>query len=308
MRTSRFGVALLAAAAIGVSFGAVPASAASTISVNTLTKSGSSVTVAGSIAYGTDATGDLVLGTDATGDAVAPAPGLDLSSIKVRPDLAGRKLIWTLGIANGLPDPVGGPAPVFMGYQVPLVVDGEEHWRWLGAGTAGSAIAATGKWTGLCSNEVNGASGGWGCPGTVAGAGTYSYTGSISATAVSWTQPFSQMAPTIQYGSVVEQGSILCARPCSFAWPPGLVGAAAPVDMIDSQSGYKVPGEIKLAIGPVGSTPNFDTKATFNAAAGSFSGSVNLPSASGTFTVSAQTCYGLSDEPTCVVSSADITV
>ena len=293
-----------------LALGTTPAAAADTaVTVSTATVSGSSISVAGNVAYGADATGALTLSTDPAGD--TQVPGMDLGNLTVRTDVAARRLIWTLELKNGLQDPVGGPPPALTGFIVPVMVDDQDFWRWLGAGTAGTALGQTGKWTGLCSNETaSGTQGGWGCPGVLAGAGTYSYSGSITASGISWTQPFSQMKPQIQYGSVVTPSSIHGGAPISMAWPPGLLGAAAPIDTGGFASPYKVPGEVKVAVTAAGSLPSpdaFATKATFNGTTGNFTASVPA-GGTGARTVWVQTCYGNNDTPTCVTGSKDVTV
>lgn len=312
MRAGRLVLALVALVAVAVPLGAGPALADGTsVTVSGASVGASSISVTGSMAYGTDATTALVLGTDAAGDASPPAPGMDLASISVRPDIAAKKLIWTLGINGGLPDPIGGPAPVAMGYMVPLMADDEDWWRWLGAATAASGNAQTAKWTGLCHNEVAGAQGAWSCPGGVfTNTGTYSLTGSIAATAVTWTQGFTQMKPAMAYGSIVASSAIHCAGPCSLAFPVGLVGALAPVDTMSMDS-YKIPGEVTLAVAPAGITPSdgdFSTEGTFNGTTGAFTGSVAKPATAGAYTVWAKTCFGKSDDATCVLGSKDVTV
>lgn len=305
-------IALALPVAVLVSLGAQPVLAeGSSVTVSGATVGASSITITGNVAYGTDATDEVVLGTDAAGD--TPAPGMDLTAISVQPNLASKQLNWKLSVANGLPDPVGGPAPALTAYMVPIMVDGDERWRWLAAGTAGSAWANDGKWTGLCHNEVSdGTSGGWACPGTVAGAETYMYSGSITQAGVTWTQPFSQMKPTIKFGSTVEPGSILCGRPCSFAFPPGFaLGGVHQVDALDGMEGYKVPGEVRLAIAPLGSAPPdsaFSSGATFNGTTGGFSGTVARPAAAGEYTVWARTCFGKTEALTCVLGSSNVTV
>ncbi|MGH2691394.1 MAG: hypothetical protein ACRDHM_02715 [Actinomycetota bacterium] len=312
MRGIRFWVSLPAALAVLAPFTTQPAFAADTaVTVSGAAVGTTSISVTGTIAYGTDATDPVVLGTDASGDAAAP--GMDLTGISVRPNIAGKQLIWNLATGNGLPDPVGGPAPALTAYMVPIMVDGDERWRWLGAGTTGTAFGNTEKWTGLCHNEVSeGTAGGWSCPGTLAGANTFSYTGSITQTGVSWTQPFAQMKPTIKYGSVVEPSSILCARPCSFLFPPGFaLGGLHQVDTIDLMEAYKVPGEVKLAIAPLGVVPPtsaFSTGATFTGNTGAFSGSVARPAAAGEYTVWARTCFGKAEALTCALGSSNVTV
>jgi hypothetical protein len=289
-----------------------PAVAADTaVTVAAPTVGATTIAVSGSIAFGTDATDELVLGTDASGD--SPVPGMDLTAISVRPNIASRQLIWKLSTANGLPDPAGGPAPAGTAYMVPIMVDGDERWRWLGAGTVGTAFGNTDKWTGLCHNEVSeGTAGGWSCPGTLAGANTYSYTGSITQAGVTWTQPFAQMKPVIKFGSTVEPSSILCARPCTFLFPPGFaLGGVHQVDALDGMEGYKVPGEVKLAIAPLGAEPAasaFASNATFSHTTSAFSGTVPRPATAGEYTVWARTCFGKAEALTCVLGSSNVTV
>jgi hypothetical protein len=280
--------------------GPTTAAETTTVTVASTTVGASTISVAGSIDFGTDATGDLVLGEDAAGDAVADGVGLDLGKISVRPDIAGKKLIWTLTINDGAAA-IGGSPPM-TGYMVPINANGEDFWRWLAAGTEGSNFGQQARWTGLCQNELaDGSQGGWSCPTMI--------TGSVTPTAVSWTQRFTEMKPAIAYGSLIEQGSILCGRPCSFAWPVGLVGSVAPADTIAFMKSYKVPGEVHLAIAPAGVVPSsFPTKATFSGTAKSFNGTVPRPATPGAYAVWAQTCFGDGETPTCVLGSQDITV
>lgn len=303
---------VLAPLAVLVPLTVQPASAADTaVTVSGATVGATTIAVTGNIAYGSDATDEVVLGTDAAGD--SQVPGMDLTAISVRPNLASKQLIWKLSTGNGLPDPVGGPAPVGTAFMVPIMVDADERWRWLGAGTMGTAFGNSGKWTGLCHNEVSeGTSGGWSCPGTLAGPDTYNYTGSITQAGVTWNQPFGQMKPTIKFGSTVEPSSILCARPCAFLFPPGFaLGGLHQVDALDGMEGYKVPGEVKLAIAPLGVEPAasaFASNATFNGTTGAFSGSVARPATAGEYTVWARTCFGKSEALTCVLGSSNVTV
>lgn len=312
MRGTRVGLALLGVAAVIVPMAAGPAAAdATSVTVGSVTVGGTSISVGGTITFGTDATNGVTLGTDAAGDALVTGAGLDLKSISVRPNIAARQLVWTLATNDGVPEPVG--VPPGLGFQVPITVDGQDWWRWLGAGTAGTANAQLGEWTALCHNEVNGAQGGWSCPGLVFGStNTFTLAGSITATGVTWTQGFSQMKPQISYGSVVEQGSILCARPCSFTYPPGLaLGGLQAVDAIDTMAAYKVPGAVELGIAPAGTPPssvNFSATGTFNGTTGAFTGSVSKPGTAGAYTVYAKTCFGIADALTCAIGSSDVTV
>jgi hypothetical protein len=312
MRRIRSSLVLaLSVAALG-SIGAQPVLAeGSTVTVSGATVGASTISVTGNVAYGTDATEETVLGTDPSGD--TPVPGMDLTGISVRPNISGRQLIWKLSIANGLPAPIDGPPPVGTAYMVPIMVDGDDKWRWLAAGTTGSAWANSAKWTGLCHNELaDGTQGGWSCPGTLAGANTYTYAGSITQAGVTWTQPFTQMKPPIKFGSTLEPSSILCGRPCSFAFPPGFaLGGLHQIDALDLMEGYKVPGEVKLAITPAGVVPSeaaFSSTAAFSHTASTFAGSVARPATPGAYTVWARTCFGKTEALTCVLGSQNVTV
>lgn len=312
MRRTTLSLALAMTVAALVPLGARAQTADETV-VTLEATVGSVIAVGGNVAYGTDATGNVTLGTDAAGDALAPAVGLDITSLSVRTDVAARRLVWTLGIGDGLPDPVGGPPPAATAYMVPITVDGENWWRWLGAGTAGSSTGQAGKWTGLCHNETaGGAQGGWTCPGPLTGGGAFPYSGTISEAGVTWTQPFNQMKPAIQFGSRIEQGTILCGGPCSFPFPPGFaLGGLASYDKLDFWDGYKVPGEVELGITAAGVPPTastFTTDATFNNSTGAITGSLPTPATPGDYTVHARTCFGLADSPTCVTGSTDIIV
>ena len=315
MRPVRSSIVLaLSVLALG-SIGVQPVLAeGSTVTLSGATVGVSTIAVTGTIAYATDATDELVLGTDPSGD--SPVPGTDLTAISVRPNISGRQLIWKVSTANGLPDPIGGPLPG-TAFMVPIKVDGEERWRWLAAGTVGTAFGSTEKWTGLCHNETpSGTEGGWGCPAIVAGGNlypdTYMYTGSITQAGVTWTQPFEEMKPHINFGSTVAPSSIFCGSPCSFAFPPALpLGGQHQFDTIDLMEGYKVPGEVNLAIAPAGVVPPDDTftsRATFKPTPSTFTGSVARPGTPGDYTVWAQTCFGKTEAPTCVVGSLNVTV
>jgi hypothetical protein len=300
VRNARTGLILLGIV-VGTMPLAGPTTAAETtsVAVSGATVGTSTIAVTGAIDFGTDVTGDLLLGEDPSGDATVKGAGLDIGSISVRPDIAGKKLIWTLTVTDGAAA-IGG-APPMTGYMVPIM-NGQDKWRWLAAGTEGSNFGQSAKWTGVCQNELaDGTQGGWSCPTMISG--------SVTPTAITWTQRFTEMSPAIAYGSMIESSSILCGAPCTFAWPVGAVGAASPVDTMGSMNAYKVPGEVTLAIAPTGANPGaFTTKATFNGTSKTFAGSVPKPANPGNYTVWAQTCFGDGYEPTCVVGSRDITI
>ena len=276
----------------------------SSISIGNAALGGGKVTVTGAVSYAADAVGPLVVATDAAGDAgdAGNQAGLDIKDLSIQTLLKAKKVVFTMGIA-GLAAPVDGSAPA-TGFHWPVVVNGEDRTRWLGAGTAGSNFAPrTGDWAGLCHNET--ANGGWDC--------TTSLTGSISASTVRWELPFTRSVPAITNGATIEgSGGPYCGVPCSWPWPSVVVGAAAPSDFADAPAMYKVPGEIKLGIAPAGTPEPSVTYAgagSFTATtetAGTYAGSVNAPAAPGTYTVWSKTCFG--DGSTCVTASRDITI
>ncbi len=299
-RKARFGLTLLAAVAATVPLAAPGHAAdATTVTVGTPTVSGSTVSVSGSIDFGTDVTGERIVSTDAPADATVKGVGLDLETLSVRTDLAAKKLIWTLTVGDA-PAAIGGSPPA-TGYLVPIMADGDERWRWLAAGTVGSNQGKTANWTGLCHNEqTEGTQGAWSCPTTTAG--------SMTATKVTWTQRFTEMKPALAFGSVVEPSSIHGGVPASMLWPAAFITAGlAPVDTMNAMEAFKIPGQVQLAIAKTGTTPApsaFSHAATFNGATKGFSGSVPTPTATGDYTVWAQTCFGDGYEPICVRGSA----
>jgi hypothetical protein len=304
MRKTRFAIAI-----VGMFVAALPAASpisaadTTTVTVNPADVGATSIGVTGLINFGDDATATRVVGTDAAGDAVVKGAGLDLGNLTVRPDIAAKRLIWTLAITDGLAAPFDGSAPA-SGISVPLMVNGDDKWRWLAAGTPGSNNGKTTNWTGVCHNEsADGTEGGWNCPTTT--------TGSFTAAGVTWTQRFQDMKPPITYGAVLEPSTIYCGLPCSFSWPAGAVTALTPYDVLDIMDSYKVPGQVELAIAPTGTTPKdtaFTNPATFNGTTKVFSGAVPRPAAPGAYTVWARTCFGDGWEPTCVLGSTSVTI
>jgi hypothetical protein len=283
--------------------------AGSQVAINTAALGAGKVTVSGAVSYAQDAVGPLVVATDAAADASQQGAGLDIKDLSMQTLLKAKKVVFTMGINDGLAAPVDGNAP-FTGYHWPIVVDAEDRFRWLGGGSAGTNLPPrAAKWVGVCENEATGGgTEGWNCPGSIPGG--------ITATAVRWELPFKYQTglTPIVYGSTIEgSGGVYCGVPCSWPWPSAVVGAAAPSDFADAPGMYKVPGEIKLGIAPAG-TPvsgvNFSGIGTFSASdesAGTFSGTVNAPTAAGTYTVWAKTCYGI-DGGTCAIASRDITL
>lgn len=320
VRKGRVAVVLAAAAAITVPLTSATVASAepvgpaaaeaeaevTTIAIGSATLAGGSIQIAGSVGYGADALGPVTLSEDVSGDANVSGAGFDIGDVSVEADLAASKLIFTLGINDGLAAPVDGPGPM-TGYMITLMSDGDERWRWLGAGTAGSNFAA-GKWGGLCHNENNSPTtgkppGGWSCPADGA------LTTTITADAVVWALPFSKMKPAIQRGSVLESSSIFCGGACSFNWGPTFNLASTPVDSSFAMDEYKVPGEVELGIAPTGTQPSavsFGTKATFTPSTSAFNAVLPAPTAPGDYTVWTRTCYGA--PVSCVYGNAPIQI
>lgn len=304
--------AIAMTAATAATYFVVPAAAqepGSSITVGNTAIGGGKVTVTGAVSYAQDAVGPVVVATDAAADASQQGAGLDIKDLSMQTLLKAKKVVFTMGINDGLAAPVDGNAPS-TGYHWPIVVDAEDRYRWLGGGSAGTNFPPrTAKWVGVCENEAaGGGTEGWSCPGSIVGG--------ITATAVRWELPFKYQTglTPIAYGSTIEgSGGVYCGVPCSWPWPSVVVGAAAPSDFADAPAVYKVPGEIKLGIAPAGtavSGVDFSSTGTFSASdesAGTFSGTVNAPAAAGTYTVWAKTCYGI-DGGTCAIASRDITL
>ncbi len=134
---------------------------------------------------------------------------------------------------------------------------------------------------------------------------------------MTWTLAFSQMAPVIAAGSVIEPNGIHCGAPCTFLWPSGWITAGGltiyRADTVGEMLAYKVPGEVRLAILPTGDDPAnededpFTAKGTLNLTTGAFSGKVTRPADPGAYTIWARSCWG-AGEPTCVVATSEIAV
>lgn len=292
------------AATTTASFGAFEAqSETTTIAVQSAAVNGGSIAVAGVVNYGADALGPVTLSEDVAGDVAVAGVGLDVGDVSVETDLAKQQLIFTLQLHDGLAAPVNGPGP-FTGYMVPLLSDGDDRWRWLGAGGIGTNFPPqAGGWGALCSNESeNGEQGGWSC--------TDAITTTISADSVRWELPFAKMKPQIQYGSMIESSSINCGSACSFQWPSFFnLAALFATDVSFPMDEYKVPGEVELGIAPTGTQPSavsFGTKATFTPSTSAFNAVLPAPTTPGDYTVWTRTCYGA--PISCVYGNAPIQI
>jgi hypothetical protein len=305
-RTASLALAAIAAALlITPTAGATPAdpTTPTSIGVSSATVGSTTIAVTGTLTLGSDALSAFTVGTDAAGDASPANAGLDLGNLTVTPNPTAKNLKFSIALNDA--SAIGGTAPA-SGLGVPVVVDGEDHTWWLGGGNAGSNEGKTGPWTGLCTNEnAAGTRGGWDC--------TRSLTGAMNGTHVEWTLGYTKVTPAISPGSTIDfSGAGAAPIPVSFLWPAALVlGGVSPADTIDSTIQYVVPGGTQLGIAPVGtpeSSVDYTAAGVLNATAGTFTGSLAKPAAPGAYTVFVTSCYGSTDEPTCVTATRDITV
>jgi hypothetical protein len=297
-RTFTVGIALAMVAALGGTVApAGAADPATAITLASITRGTTDVTISGSIALGTDATGPITVSEDGAGDASPAGAGLDLgnTTFSITTGSSNPKLIVETKLLDGNAT-AGGNIP-FTGFSFPFVVDGDASPNlWLGGGSQGTNITPrTDRWVTLC-NTANG----WSCPGTLGGG--------ITTTAVRWELPFNSATPKIKPGMLIEPGGANGGVPSSFAWPSAaILAATSPADRAASMTPYIVPGSVQVAIAAPG-TPesklNFSPAST-SVSTGSFIGSVAAPAAPGTYTVHARSCWGNADVPTCVTTTRD---
>ncbi len=275
---------------------ALPAETSS-LQVDTVTV-GTTVTVSGTLALGTDATGPATVGTDGSGDATPARVGLDLGDATVTPDLAGKKLTLTLKVNDGLPGVDGiGPGA---GYVWPFAFDGVDAGAWLAAGTFISGwLPKTDKWFELCSTT----------------AGTYTcaipMTGTMSASQVSWTIPFNRSAApaySANYGSTLEAGAAAPGSPATIPW--AVVSGGSNFDTV-AIAGYMIPGRVEVGIAPAGTLESkvvYASSGVFTPATSKFTVTAPKPAAAGSYTAFLRSCFGNTDELTCVKTTHPLTV
>jgi hypothetical protein len=255
---------------------------------------GSTVSVTGTLALGTDATGTTKVGTDGSGDATVPRLGFDLGDAFITPNLAGKKLTLSLNVNDGVPGIDGiGPAA---GYVWPLAVNGIDNNQWLAAGTYVSGwLPKTEKWFELCSTNA----GSYTCGNPV--------TGTMSASQISWTVPFNIAGPA-SYGSTFEVGGSTPGAPGVIPW--AVVSGGSQFDTVDGVAGYMIPGKVEVGIAPAG-TPEgnvqYTSSGVFAPATSKFTVTAPKPAA-GSYTLFAKSCFGLSEELTCLYASQPFTV
>ena len=111
--------------------------------------------------------------------------------------------------------------------------------------------------------------------------------------------------------AVIDTGADLTAPDLAAKGATGYRVDTGSPDVEDTNGLYVVPGGVKLAITPAGIAPgpnDFKASAAFNATAGTFSGTIAAPTTSGSYTVTAISCFGDSSAPTCFTASAPLTV
>lgn len=259
---------------------------------------GSTVTVSGTLALGTDATGATKVGSDGSGDASLPNLGFDLGDAFVTPDLASKKLTLSLNVNDGVPGVDGiGPAA---GYVWPIAFNGVDNNGWLAAGTFVSGwLPKAGKWFELCSTS----GGSYTCGNVVPG--------TMTASQVTWTIPFSRpMAPahSATYGSTLEAGGSFPGSPGVIPW--AVVSGGSTFDTVDGVAGYRIPGLVEVGIAPAGTEEGkvqYTSSAAFNPATSSFTVAALKPAA-GSYTVFARSCFGNTEELSCLKTSQPLTV
>lgn len=285
-------VVLCVAAFQGV---AVPAET-SALQVDAVTL-GSTISVSGTLTLGTDATGATTVGTDGAGDASPAGVGLDLGDASVTPDLVGKKLTLTLKVNDGIPGVDGiGPGA---GYVWPIAFDGVDTNLWLASGTFVSGWPPkAGKWFELCSTNA----GTYTCGNVVPGA--------MSASQVSWTIPFrgpGTAGYTATYGSSLEPGAASPGSPATIPW--AVVSGGNSFDTVPIGA-YTIPGRVEVGIAPVGtqeSKVQYSSSAAFNPETSKFTVAAPKPVA-GSYTLFVRSCFGLTEELTCLKSSQPLTV
>jgi len=254
---------------------------------------GSTVTVSGTLALGTDATGPIQVGSDGSGDASAPGLGFDLGDAFVTPDLAAKRLTLALNVNDGVPGIDGiGPAA---GYVWPIAFNGGDSNAWLAAGTYVSGWPPkTEKWFELCTTT----DGSYTCGNVV--------TGSMTASKVTWTIPFNILG-SATYGATLDVGGSSPGSPAVIPW--AVVSGGSSFDTVGAAS-YRIPGRVELGIAPAGteeSKVQYTSGAAFNPATSGFTVAAPTPAA-GSYTVFARSCFGNMDEPTCLKTSQPLTI
>ena len=258
---------------------------------------GTNVSVTGTLSLGTDATGATQVGTDGAGDATAPRLGWDVGNAFVTPDLGGKKLTLSMNVNDGIPG-VDGISPA-AGYVWPLAWNGADTNQWLAAGTYVSGwLPKTEKWFELCTT----ASGSYTCGNAV--------TGSMTASQVSWTIPFST-GGSATYGSTLDVGAATPGAPGVIPW--AVVSGGSSLDTVGEILSYRIPGKVEVSIVPAGTPESsvvYSASGSFLPATGKFTVAAPKPAA-GSYTVFVRSCFGVTGDGgpgTCVKASQPLTV
>lgn len=293
MGRTRITMIMVAGLALAAS---MPAAAAETteVAVTGASATGGTVSLTGTIAFGTDATGPILVGEDPEGDATVSGVGIDFGDVTIATNPTTRRLTYAIEVYDMLP--VAGQSAPFYGYTLPISVDGADNASFLAAGNAGANFPpATGPWRALCSAPA----GSYTCPTPL--------NGTMDASGITIQLPFSSAG--IQPGSVVEPGSaVACGGGiCTTLWAGLLFNNTAG----DSGflAGYKVPGQVRVGIAAAG-TPPSEVATTTNAtvaADGTWTAALAAPGA-GAHVVVARSCWGNAESLQCAEGSSTVTV
>jgi hypothetical protein len=294
--------ALAAIGALAVVLATLPAGAneATTISLDAVTANGSSLLIDGTLTLGADALEPFTLSADPQGDARVPAGGFDLGDSTVSFNFAPTqpRLVITQSLFGGAADSDGNPPG--QGFSWPIQIDaGSSEPLWLAAGSKGTNFTpADNWWTGLCRVSADG----WICDTPVPGA--------VTTDAITWEVPFNMLGA--KSGRLLSASSAYGGTPRSFVWPSVLVTqSTAPTDSAAAPSPYVIPGQVEAGIAPTGTLPAqvpFTVQAPFAHKLGTYQLALAAPSSPGDYTVWVRSCWGLEDEPTCVVASQPVTL
>jgi hypothetical protein len=276
-----------------------PVNAADTtaVTLGSVDRSGSSVTLGGTIVLGDDSLAPVELGTDAAADELggaAPLPlGTDLVKASVSMD-AEKRLVFKIEVSDP-PSATESIAPAFS-YLWPIAVNAEDLGSYL---KASNDPSGSGKTYHLCKRDV--AANSLSCPRVL--------TGSMSNGVTTLTVRTSHLgAPG---GSTIDPGALgggtSCNAICATLTPGPQTLYNAGGDDLALSSSYIVPGGVEAAVAPV-STPDssivFKTTGTVGPT-GTWSAVVSAPNlVAGTqYKAAARSCFGLQESPTCIVTT-----
>lgn len=286
-RTARPFAALSLLALAAVASGA--SAAGTSLSGLSADYDGTDVVVSGSVAFAPLA-GPVTApaGTDATGDGTLP--GGDLSAASIAVDAGVTTATFRLGIANGLPDPVGA-TPVFLW---PVSVDGVDSGYALMGARAGTSLGGVPQQPFLRLTKSTAA----GSFSTVATLG-----GSVTSTAVTWEVPLSSIGAAP--GSVISQGSAFQGSVQSVVGVGGVVTLSGPGSDSMTVDDVTLPNRVSVGIVAAGKVAKYTGAATVDSYDGSFEATLPAPKTPGDYTVYVKACSVSTD---CTVGSVPVRI